>query len=254
MTLSDLQRFMTLVQQQIEGGESWTKAEGRHVILNYVAADPAYSAAHVREFQEMYDKCVEDDCAALSLDPPDPKIPVFLFPKTEDLQHALHVPLQGGISMGYWTALPDDAKGVSAETRSTAAHELGHALVHRQIGLYGCGLFNEGIAYYLQDKEAADPRLSHPRPLVAKSLRSLCESAVTVDEYQQGAFFIAFLMNMDKQDPTRIKRVLKAMSTQRLADLRQPGAQPWPHRVENAFKEVYGETMDELEHRWHLAG
>jgi hypothetical protein len=154
--------------------------------------------------------------------------------------------------MGYWSAVPEDGKGLSVEIRAMAAHELGHVLVHSQVGLYGSAFFAEGIAFYLQGREAKDPWLEKGRPLISSHVRELCESARTVDEFREGAVFLSYLIALDRQDPTRIKRLLTVLSQERLSQLRNPPGKNWPDLVETAFQQVYGKTVQQLEHAWRL--
>lgn len=247
MSLSELQRFRAQVEQQVKAAMPWSQREGKGVVVNYPSSAPT---AQVDRAVARFDQAVDLVSTVLKLDPPTAKVPVYLFPSAEALKTALHIPfpVQSGITTGYWVAIPGD--DTDDQLARFAVHNVESVLVHDQIGLYGAQLFTDGLGVYMEALVSKAPWVSAPRPLQQTHLRDECDGMRRPEDIQEGAAFIAFLLRRDNGSPAHLKQVLKALSDERLKELRASAVGIWPDKVEQVFKNVYGLDLDQLELIW----
>jgi hypothetical protein len=247
LSLSDLQRFMQQVENAVKAGEPWAIDAGKHVSVHYVG----HPGPDLDRATAVIDAAVETDCAALGLTLPTDKVDVYLFPSSTDLGHALGLgPVQDGISMGKWSAISLDGGFGEKNLASIASQQLGYALVHDQLGLYGWKVFNEGVGLYLRASAEHAAWIQGPIPVESKRMTELVKTASSPADLEEGAEFIGFLIRRDHGNPSRLKVVLADLSEERLSDLRIPGKEDAQVRVDRAFTAAYGESLAKLEHEW----
>ena len=249
MSLADLQRFMIQVESEVKAGEQWTEVPGRHVIVHYVAS-PGLNPSQATL---VFDGAIESDCKALKIGFPSEKVPVYLYPNSEDLARALRANIsfpQGGISLGAWSAIIAPRDWNAKDISPIAAQQLGFALVHSEIGLYGWPVFNEGIALYFRGVAGGAHWVQTPLPVEPARITDLVTSARTAADFQEGASFLAYLVKMDGGNPDRLTAVLRSIDEQRLRDLRSPNRFSATGLVDQSFQTVYGHSLAQLEHQW----
>jgi hypothetical protein len=251
-TLSQLRQYEQVIYRQVEDGETWTLAPGRHVALHYVHAH-GLNDLSARKIAAVLDRCVIADCRALALDLPSSPIPVYFYPSVQDLDKAIAINQKfvGGMSLGNWAVIFPSPTVEQLE--ADGAHALGQALVHAQLGLYGCPLFAEGIAYYLQARYHASPWLAKPAPVELVSLPFLADAAKTPLDFLQGARFIGYLIKTDHGDTKKIKDLLTALNKARIDQIRGIGKGTWLTRVNAAFQSIYNKPLATLESDWRKA-
>lgn len=251
MGLADIQRLLDLTRRNVENGETWTLSVGKYAQLHYVKSDTLTDEV-AKQYAATFDGCIEEDCKALQFDLPKEPFPIYLYPDGESLAHALNwsQKLSGGMSLGSWAVIIMPPKGSSEDLAASGAHEIGHGLVHENLGALGCPLFAEAIAFYLQGRYRNSAWIKQPTPILKTPLKELLASAKNMTQFLEGARFFSYLVITDHGDPTRLKELIHALHLARFDDIVQVGKGTWDQRVDRTFVKIYGKSLDELEQAW----